>query len=159
MKFSFDRMTRIGGLGLEVALGIFLVGVVFAALTSSDSKAATSRVANAADASAIAGGGGGSICLQDESNGNLLIFDDSGAYSFTNCTTFTLAGVGVVKIKGLVVTLSDVKPDRRVSANVDLALRQGKAAAQTFSPAQTLTIRDKNIDNNTCTCIVPPPPS
>jgi hypothetical protein len=61
----------------------------------------------------------------------------------------------VVKVKGLVLSLSDVKPDRRVSATVDFALRQGKAAAQTFIPARSFTIRDKNIDNNTCTCSIP----
>jgi len=157
MKLSLDKLTRIGGMGLEVALAILLVGVVFAALSSSDSSAATrNRAARlAATANDAPGAQGGSICLQDESNGNLLTFDETGAYSFTNCTTFTLAGVGVVKTKGLVLTLSDVKPDRRVSANVDLALRQGKASAQTFIPARTLTIRDRNIDNNTCTCSLP----
>lgn len=159
MKLALDKITRIGGVGLEVVLGIFLVGVVFSALGSFDSTAATNSKAarkQASVANDVAGGTqGGTICLQDESNGNLLTFDESGAYSFTNCTDFTLAGVGVVRTKGLLLTLSDVKPDRRVLATVDLALRQGKASAQTFMPARTLTIRDKNIDNNTCTCALP----
>jgi hypothetical protein len=157
MKLSLDKMTRIAGTCLEVGLGIFLLVVFFVALDSPDGKAAAkSRVTKSQPAAASAAGVAqlGTICLQDESNGNFLTFDDTGAYTFTNCTDFTLTGVGVVKIKGLVVTLSDVKPDRRVSAFVDLALRQGKAAAQTFAPARTLTIRDKNIDNNTCTCAI-----
>jgi hypothetical protein len=158
MKLSLGRVTGIGGICLEVSLGILLVGAFIVALNSPDSEAAPRTKVAKRQPAAISSAGVaqlGTICLQDESNGNLLTFDDTGAYTFTNCTDFTLTGVGVVKTKGLVVALSDVKPDRRVSATVDLALRQGKAAAQTFLPARTLTIRDKNIDNNTCTCSVP----
>ena len=156
-----DFVKRIGGMGLEVALGVLLLGIVFAAWHAADTKAATSRSRAATRAaspvSATLGAQTGTICLQDESNGNFLTFDSSGAYTFTSCNTaVTLTGTGVVKVKGLVTTLEDVKPDRRVTATVDQALRQGKAAAQTFVPARSFTIRDKNIDNNTCACTVAP---
>ena len=157
MKVSLDYVKRIGGMGLEIALGILLLGMVFAALNASDGKAATKarakRGPSAASATMVAQLG--TICLQDESNGNFLTFDGTGAYTFTSCSTgITLTGTGVVTIKGLVVDFSDIKPDRRVTASVDLALRQGKAAAQIFSPSRSFTIRDKNIDNNTCACAV-----
>ena len=158
-----DFVKRIGGMGLELALGVLLLGIVFAAWNATDSRAATAKARAArmpaAPVSATLAAQQGTICLQDESNGNFLTFDSSGAYTFTSCgSAVTLTGTGVVKVKGLVVTLEDVKPDRRVTATVDQALRQGKAAAQTFSPARSFTIRDKNIDNNTCSCAAPPPP-
>ena len=154
---KLDLIKRIGGMGLELALGVLLLGIVVAAWNATDSKAATSRAraANrtASPASATLVAQQGTICLQDESNGNFLTFIGTGAYTFTSCNGgVTLTGVGVVKVKGLVTTLEDVKPDRRVTATVDQALRQGKAAAQTYSPARSFTIRDKNIDNNTCAC-------
>jgi len=152
-----DFVKRIGGMGLELALGVLLLGIVFAAWHAADTKAATSKARTAKSAaspvSATLGAQQGTICLQDESNGNFLTFDSTGAYTFTSCNGgVTLSGTGVARIKGLVVTLEDVKPDRRVTATVDMALRQGKAAAQTFAPSRSFTIRDKNIDNNTCAC-------
>lgn len=152
-----DLVKRIGGKALELALGVLLLGIVIAALNSANSRAATSRAraANrvASPVSATLAAQQGTICLQDESNGNFMTFDGTGAYSFTSCSTgFTLSGTGVLRTKGLVITLEDVKPDRRVTVTVDMALRQAKAAVQTYSPARSFTIRDKNIDNNTCAC-------
>lgn len=152
-----DLVKRIGGMALELALGVLLLGIVIAALNSANSRAATSRAraANrvASPVSATLAAQQGTICLQDESNGNFMTVDSTGAYSFTSCSTgFTLSGTGVLRIKGLITTLEDVKPDRRVTATLDLALRQAKAAVQTYSPARSFTIRDKNIDNNTCAC-------
>ena len=152
-----DFVKPIGGMGLELALGVLLLGIVFAAWNATDSRAATSKaraaIRAASPVSATLAAQQGTICLQDESNGNFMTFDGTGAYTFTSCASgVTLSGTGVVRVKGLVITLEDVKPDRRITATVDQALRQGKAAAQTYSPARSFTIRDKNIDNNTCTC-------
>jgi hypothetical protein len=152
-----DFVKRIGGMGLELGLGVLLLGIVLAAWNSADSRAATSsaRAArrSASPVSATLAAQQGTVCLQDESNGNFLTFESTGAYTFTSCIGgVTLSGTGVLKSKGLVITLEDVKPDRRVTATVDQALRQGKAAAQTFVPSRSFTIRDKNIDNNTCAC-------
>jgi hypothetical protein len=145
-------------MALELALGVLLLGIVIAALNSADSKAARAANRAASPVSATLAAQQGTICLQDESNGNFMTIESTGAYSFTSCSTgFTLSGTGVLKIKGLITTLEDVKPDRRVTATVDNALRQGKAAVQTFAPARSFTIRDKNIDNNTCACAGPPP--
>jgi hypothetical protein len=153
-----DFVKRVGGMALELALGVLLLGIVIAALNSADSKAARAANRAASPVSATLAAQQGTICLQDESNGNFMTIESTGAYSFTSCSTgFTLSGTGVLKIKGLIITLEDVKPDRRVTATVDNALRQGKAAAQTYSPARSFTIRDKNIDNNTCACASPPP--
>jgi hypothetical protein len=63
---------------------------------------------NNASASVIA-----SNCIVDDSNGNQLQFDKvTGAYTFTNCGSFTLSGIGKVTIKGSQITLVHVASDR-----------------------------------------------
>ena len=41
MKLDFIK--RIGGMGLELALGVLLLGIAFAALNATDSRAATAK--------------------------------------------------------------------------------------------------------------------
>ncbi|MGH9762963.1 MAG: hypothetical protein ACREAC_19235, partial [Blastocatellia bacterium] len=62
---------------------------------------------------------GFSVCLEDDSSGNLLQFDSTtGAYQFTRCNDgFVLTGKGTVRLVNSVLALTDSKPDRRISAS------------------------------------------
>jgi hypothetical protein len=104
---------------------------------------------------AIAGccGSNFDVCLQDDSNGNLLQFNSTtGAYLFTNCAGLTLSGTGSVTIKGGVITLQQNGPDRRVLGRIDRSMNRGAASVQIFPPGSTFTITDRNTANNTCAC-------
>ncbi len=93
------------------------------------------------------------LCLQDESNGNILQVNlTTGAYQFTNCHGFTLGGTGAITIKGCYVTLQVNGPDRRVLARIDTCMKSGTASVQVFSPGRTFTVLDRNTTNNTCAC-------
>lgn len=95
------------------------------------------------------------ICLQDDSNGNLLRFNSaSGNYQFTKCgpSGFTLSGIGTVLIKGSVITLQHNPPDRRVLGRIDNSIKKGTASVQVLSLGTTFGITDRNTVNNTCAC-------
>ena len=94
------------------------------------------------------------VCLQDDSNGNLLRFNTTtGEYLFTRCGTgFMLGGTGTVTIKGSIVTLQHNAADRKVLAQIDNAMKNGKASVQVFSLGTTFTITDRNTTNDTCAC-------
>src|SRR5262249_15126049 len=68
-------------------------------------------------------------CLKDNTTGNLLQWNTvTGQYVFTRCSDgFTLTGAGVVKIVNGIATLTDSKPDRRVSAGRNLGQQTGSA--------------------------------
>ena len=85
----------------------------------------------------------------------LLVFDSqTGAYGFSTCGAggFSLTGIGSVQIKGNKVTLVHNASDRRILAKVDLSQKKGTASAQTFGPAASYTITDRNTADNTCGC-------
>lgn len=93
------------------------------------------------------------ICLQDDSNGNIIQFSSAtGAYLFTNCAGLTLGGTGTVMIKGGVVTLTDTRPDRRVLAKIDRSTNKGTASIQLVTSGKTFTITDRNTADNSCVC-------
>ena len=93
------------------------------------------------------------VCLQDDSNGNILRFNEfTGDYVFTSCSGITANGTASVFKKGGSITLQHMPADRRVTAQVDTAVKKGSAAIQLFSPARSLTIIDRNIANNSCAC-------
>jgi len=94
------------------------------------------------------------MCIVDDSNHNQISFNSTtGNYSFTNCTGFTMSGTGKVKRKNLcIVALEDTKADRRLSAQIDLCLKKGKASLETFSPGAVRTITDRNTANDQCGC-------
>jgi len=92
-------------------------------------------------------------CLQDDSNGNILLINTTtGDYQFTNCAGFVLSGKGTLIKKGGVINLQHVASDRRVQATIDTTQKKGTASVQVFSPARTFTITDRNTSNNTCLC-------
>jgi hypothetical protein len=153
MRGSLTVLKRVSGGIVELALGALVVGLLIAALHpgKSEAKAAAPRAAAIQQVPT-----GGTLCIVDDSNGNQLTFEAAtGAYTFTACRTgFTLSGTGLVKIKGCQVTLTHIAADRRVTAVVDFCVNKGKASAQTFSPASTKTIGDRNITDDVCGCVV-----
>ena len=100
------------------------------------------------------GGSGFDICLQDDSNGNLLQFNPTtGDYKFSNCRKgFTLTGRGTVSVRFCKVELQDVERDRNISVLVNTCTHAGTASVRDSSRNQTFTISDRDITNNTCSC-------
>lgn len=94
------------------------------------------------------------MCLQDDSNGNLLQFNSTtGEYQFTKCRSgLVLSGTGSLTTRGSIITLQDYATDRRVLARIDGSVNKGTASIQVFSQGTTFTIMDRNTTNNTCTC-------
>lgn len=92
------------------------------------------------------------VCIQDESNGNLLqISLATGAYQFTNCSGVTVGGTASVVARGCYVTVQANGPDRRLLARIDTCAHTGTASIQIFSQG-TFTLIDRNTANNTCLC-------
>ena len=94
------------------------------------------------------------LCVQDESNGNLLRLNSAtGEYVFVNCRGgVTIGGTGTVTIRGSTITLQHNTADRRVLATIDNGVHRGTASLQIISMGMTLTIADRNTTNNGCTC-------
>ncbi len=146
-----DRIKRIGGIALEIALGVFLLAMLMTAWGAKESKAASLTPARSTVSALLPQGG--TICIVDDSNGNQLQFDQmTGAYTFTDCASFTLMGTGVVTTKGCTIALQHVAPDRRVLAKIDQCGKRATASAQTYSPSVFKTITDRNTANDVCGC-------
>jgi 6-phosphogluconolactonase (cycloisomerase 2 family) len=93
------------------------------------------------------------LCIQDESNGNILSLNTTtGAYQFTNCAGLTTGGTGLLTRRGSLITLQHNAADRRVMASIDTATSRASASLQLFSQGTTFSITDRNITNNTCAC-------
>ena len=96
----------------------------------------------------------GDLCIQDESNGSILNINSiTGDYQFVNCSDLTLTGTGSLIKKGSTITLQHYSADRRVLARIDTSVSKATASIQVFSQGMTFTIIDRNISNNTCSCI------
>jgi probable HAF family extracellular repeat protein len=94
-----------------------------------------------------------SFCLQDDSNGSLILINTTtGDYQFFSCTGISLGGTGVLNIRGGMMTLQHNSADRRILARIDLGVSKGTATIGVLSLGQTFTITDRNIGNNTCSC-------
>lgn len=101
------------------------------------------------------------VCIQDESNGNLLEFNsNTGEYLLENCgKDITLTGVGKVTNDpyGCKVILQDTgpvskRPDRNVNVLVNRCTRAATASIQILSTGLSFSIADSDITNNTCRC-------
>jgi uncharacterized delta-60 repeat protein len=99
------------------------------------------------------------ICLQDETNGNLLQLSSvTGDYQFQNCAKgLRLTGRGSVTIYSCKLTLTDSgvnpkRPDRSVQVSVNICTRSGAATVLLSSPSSRSEINDLNISNNRCVC-------
>jgi hypothetical protein len=67
--------------------------------------------------------------LKDNSTGTLLQWNSAtGAYMLTRCSDgFTLSGTGTARLVNGVRTLTDFKPDRRLSAGLNTGQSTGNA--------------------------------
>ncbi len=93
------------------------------------------------------------MCLQDDSNGNILqINTATGNYQFTNCSGFTVGGTGTLTRKGCTITLQHNNGDRRVLAKIDTCQKKATASIRLLSQGTTFTITDRNTANNNCAC-------
>lgn len=99
------------------------------------------------------------MCMQDESNGNLLLFNSTtGDYQFQNCSKgIILLGRGAITSNSCKLTLKDSgknpkRPDRNVQALVNLCAKSGAATVQIYSPSSRSEINDPNIADNHCAC-------
>ncbi|HYP25194.1 MAG TPA: CSLREA domain-containing protein [Blastocatellia bacterium] len=92
-------------------------------------------------------------CIQDGSNGSVLLFDsETGDYQFSDCDGFLLSGRGTLARRGGTITLQHNAPDRRISARLDGAVRRATASVQSFAHAKSFALVDKNTGDNTCAC-------
>ena len=93
------------------------------------------------------------ICLQDDSNGNILkINSTTGDYLFMTCSGVTLGGRGTLIRKGTTMTLQDYASDRRVLMTYDSGVRRGTASIRILSSGRSFSIMDRDTANNTCGC-------
>ncbi len=93
------------------------------------------------------------FCLQDDSNPGNVVFVNArtGDYLFPSGGT-SLSGQGTVTRNGCTITLTDSPPDRRVQSTIDPCTKTGSASVQIFSSKIKVTITDKNMSDNTCSC-------
>jgi uncharacterized delta-60 repeat protein len=93
------------------------------------------------------------LCIQDESNGNLLqINTTTGEYQFSNCGGLTIGSTGTLTKRGNQITLQHNASDRRVMASIDSSTNKATGSIQLLSQGWTFSITDRNITNNTCAC-------
>lgn len=114
-------------------------------------------------------------CLQDDNNGNSLIFDPkTGDYIFSQAPGPAAGPVllpWIAQSRGALVQSSDLKlanpvvrinpceiilehnlADRKVHAQINTCTHTGSASVQTNSPKVRFTITDRNTSDNTCAC-------
>jgi len=163
IDFALARYTSGGaldtsfGAGGKVTTAFGGHALANAVAIQSDGKIVAAGVTDAAFYTDFAlaryGGSAFDRCLQDDSGGNLFLFNSTtGDYLFTDCLGVTVSGRGTVIIKGSIITLQHYAFDRRVTASLDASAGRGTATVQLFSPAMTFTISDRNTSNNTCSC-------
>jgi hypothetical protein len=113
------------------------------------------------------------VCLQDDNNGNSIIFNrDTGDYTFCagagNRRSANPISLGTLDFSGAVVVqtreiydsmrkaqlfnLEHIAPDRNVSINFNPGSYSGTAIIRTTNPKQKFTITDRDTRNNTCSC-------
>ena len=96
------------------------------------------------------------FCLQDEFNGSSLQIDSgTGEFLFTQCGTgLTIAGTGVITVRGCITTLKYSSSNVSVSASVDTCSGRGSASIVNRLPRRIniIGISDQNIADNTCIC-------
>jgi uncharacterized delta-60 repeat protein len=93
------------------------------------------------------------LCLQDEQSKNYLEINSlTGEYLLTRCDNNWLAGTGAISTDGSSFSLHQEAPDRVVSVSVNLGKRKAQITIRTFSPTVKTKIKDKDIDNNSCSC-------
>jgi uncharacterized delta-60 repeat protein len=93
------------------------------------------------------------LCVQDEATKNYVEINSvTGAYLLTRCDNNWLAGTGAVNKVGSEFSLNDESADRLVSVSINMEKRKAQIVIRTFSPNLKTKIKDRNIDNNSCSC-------
>lgn len=159
MRITGDQFRRFGGRILDVAMGLFLVAMLVLVWNSTRTKADSLPEPAIEPGYSLEPGVTsmlqlpGTVCIVDDSNRNQLQFTlSTGAYTFTNCTSFTATGFGIVTIKGSTVTLTHNTTDRRLTANVDFGAQRASASLQMPPSSAVRTIADRNTANDICGC-------
>jgi len=96
------------------------------------------------------------ICIQDNNSGDTFRLNSmTGQYVYTRCRDkFTLTGTGMVTTPNGIVSLTDSKPDRKISAGFYPGQMTGRAnITLILGPGiyQTIVVND-TIPSATCTC-------
>ncbi|HWX40130.1 MAG TPA: hypothetical protein VN345_03175, partial [Blastocatellia bacterium] len=96
-------------------------------------------------------------CLKDNITGDVFAFNSvTGAYQYTRCRdNFSISGVGTLRNASGVLTLTDSKPDRRVSGGFLMGQQTGKVTIM-FMVAQgvwqTFSVNDTTSFGRGCNC-------
>jgi len=95
-------------------------------------------------------------CIQDDHTGDTLRFNSTtGQYVYTRCADkLTLTGTGVVRNAGGLISLTDTRVDRRISALYNPGTLTGRANITLVIAAgvyQTITVNQTN-PHPTCAC-------
>jgi hypothetical protein len=93
-------------------------------------------------------------CLEDESSGDILLFDTvTGNYQFISCRSgVTLAGTGRITGKGCLIVIEESQGDHRVNARLDTCQGKGTASVRSLPGNQSFVLTDRNTADNTCRC-------
>jgi len=99
------------------------------------------------------GGPSFDLCVQDDSNGNLLqINTTTGANQLTNCAGLSVGGTGTVTRRGELIMLQQESRDRHVLATIHTNTNKATASIHLQGQGPTFSINDRDITNNTCSC-------
>lgn len=94
------------------------------------------------------------ICLQDDSNGNLLRFNSqTGDYQFFDCRKgLTFTGRGTVRVRFCKIEFSANRPNHIITALANPCTKVGSASVRLLPSGRMLTISDRDMTNNNCAC-------
>lgn len=93
------------------------------------------------------------LCIQDAATKNYVeINSTTGDYLLTRCDNNWLVGKGAVIKDGSAFSLNDESGDRSVTVSINMEKRKAQIVIRTFSPNLKTKIKDKNIDDNSCSC-------
>jgi hypothetical protein len=151
-KSVSSRLLRLGAIAAELALGAAFLGVVYLHFAPGNRAASASAASGNAASSLVATCGTPTVCLTDDRTGDHISFTcPGGTYTFTGGSPLiTLTGTGSVNTVNGTETLTDNKPDRRLTAGLLLSQGTGRAVIyyfptpgiiQTFSVSQTVPFR------------------
>ena len=154
MTSIVDRVRKFTGVGIEIALAVFVVVMLASAL-----QAKASPVEQPMETSSLNGAVlpiPGTSCLRDNTTGSVLTWDNmTGAYTFSTCTGFTLSGTGTVQSQNSIILLKDKQPDRNVSAGFNTGQRTGSAIIYVLIAPGTWKVHriyDTTSFGNVCAC-------
>ncbi|MGH9762976.1 MAG: choice-of-anchor Q domain-containing protein, partial [Blastocatellia bacterium] len=128
----------------------FPTGVTTVSVSATNSRNLTGTCSFTVTVTALNG------CIQDDHTGDTLRFNtQTGQYVYTRCKDkFTLSGTGVAGRSGGFITLTDSKPDRRITASFNPGTLTGRAnITLILGPGifQTITVNQTN-PRATCAC-------